>query len=101
MLRDLAKAREERHRQEQQRLQQLEAGMSRATVSGEPRQPQLQQQQQPGLASASEASEPPGLVSVLSYNVWFKEEVALEDRMQGLAAVIEESGFPDFLMLQV
>ena len=40
-------------------------------------------------------------VSILSYNVWFKEEVALEERMQGLAGIIEECGFPDFILLQV
>lgn len=40
-------------------------------------------------------------VSVLTYNVWFNEEVALRERMGGLAAVIEDCGFPDVLLLQV
>ncbi|GAX73702.1 hypothetical protein CEUSTIGMA_g1154.t1 [Chlamydomonas eustigma] len=39
-------------------------------------------------------------ISILSYNVWFKEEVALEGRMQGLSQVIQDCGIPDFLLLQ-
>jgi hypothetical protein len=31
----------------------------------------------------------------------FKEEIALEERMQGIAGVIEQCGYPDFILLQV
>ncbi len=40
-------------------------------------------------------------VSILTYNIWFVEEVALEQRMLGIAAVIENCGYPDFILLQV
>jgi len=39
-------------------------------------------------------------VSILTYNVWFKEELALRERMQGIADVIEQAAYPDFLLFQ-
>ena len=92
MLRDLAMLR-------RMRMQQNEAGGS-SQASARPTPGRHPTSNPTTVASDSSSSEPP-IVSILTYNVWFNEEVALEDRMQGLASVIEETGFPDFLLLQV
>eukprot|EP00798_Chlamydomonas_sp_ICE-L_P012577 gene12577-15801_t len=39
-------------------------------------------------------------VSILTLNVWFKEEVALEARMKGVADLIRQAGYPHILMFQ-
>jgi len=46
-----------------------------------------------------EIDSPPSF-SVLSYNVWFREDVALKARMKAIADIIEQEQFPDFLCLQ-
>ena len=66
--------------------------------------PSQSRSRDPAQTSAAENGDGTGVakeVSILSYNVWFKEEVALEERMQGLAGIIEECGFPDYILLQV
>lgn len=40
-------------------------------------------------------------VSVLTYNVWFNEPVALQARMDAIGRIIEDANRPDVLMFQV
>ncbi|WIA14064.1 hypothetical protein OEZ85_002615 [Tetradesmus obliquus] len=39
-------------------------------------------------------------ISLLTYNVWFKEEVAVLERMTGLGDIIRRAGLPTFICLQ-
>lgn len=39
-------------------------------------------------------------VTLLTYNVWFREDVAVQERMQGIADVITTAGYPTFLCFQ-
>ncbi|KAG2428922.1 hypothetical protein HXX76_011166 [Chlamydomonas incerta] len=54
--------------------------------------------ERPG-ASASLASNTSS-ISILTWNVWFEESVALMERMAAVGAAIEAEGYPDLLLLQ-
>ncbi|MEW5309427.1 MAG: hypothetical protein WDW38_001316 [Sanguina aurantia] len=60
---------------------------------------QPHQQQQSQHHQQHPLQTPPSL-SMLTYNVWFREDVALVQRMQGLADVIIAHGYPNILLLQ-
>ncbi|KAG2497060.1 hypothetical protein HYH03_005057 [Edaphochlamys debaryana] len=57
--------------------------------------PQPQAASRPGTASA-----PPRTASVLTWNLWFQEDVELLARMKAVGDIIEREGFPDMLLLQ-
>lgn len=40
------------------------------------------------------------IIKILSYNVWFREDLELRRRMQALGDLIEQNS-PDFICLQV
>lgn len=54
----------------------------------------------PPAAAAAPAESGPLQVNVLSYNVWFREDVALVARMAALGQIIMQSGYPEVIALQ-
>ncbi|KAK9908629.1 hypothetical protein WJX75_000659 [Coccomyxa subellipsoidea] len=55
---------------------------------------------QPDASATTVRNLPTPPISVLTYNVWFEEEVALEERMAAIGDVIVETGFPTVICLQ-
>lgn len=57
---------------------------------------------QPAAAAGSvpESSSTQDPVTLLTYNVWFREDVALLDRMAGIEEVIKECNYPHFICFQ-
>ncbi|KAK9803621.1 hypothetical protein WJX72_006035 [[Myrmecia] bisecta] len=51
-------------------------------------------------ASGSGGSSGAGKLTLLTYNVWFAEDVALKERMAGIGRIVEEKGYPHFICFQ-
>ncbi|GFR50718.1 hypothetical protein Agub_g12975 [Astrephomene gubernaculifera] len=56
--------------------------------------------EQRAAGAPSAASSPARTLSVLTYNLWFNEEVELVARMRAVGDIIEREGFPDLLLFQ-
>eukprot|EP00878_Enallax_costatus_P020405 GHUV01021568.1.p1 GENE.GHUV01021568.1~~GHUV01021568.1.p1 ORF type:complete len:505 (+),score=170.22 GHUV01021568.1:351-1865(+) len=113
-LRALHEARMRRQQQQQQQQDPAAAGGSGPAADGNARRqaaatPATAAATQPASASAGVAAAGVGspgtasgqkTVSLLTYNVWFKEEVAVLDRMMAIGNIIKQAGYPTFICLQ-
>ena len=90
LLAQLARDREERRRRNEQ-----------ASMTTDESRSQIKASSRPLTSLPSSSSSSSRQATVLTWNVWFREDLALEERMiQGFSAKVAECGHPDFILVQ-
>jgi hypothetical protein len=97
LLAQLAVEREERRR----RNQQQGGGPSSPMISQQPGRSQPKGHMRSVSSPAPLPSSSMRQATILTWNVWFREDLALEERMiLGISAKVVEYGYPDFILVQ-